>query len=233
MKAAQQAFVEALLGRADAPAALTGAERGLAAYRHNLSALAQQALAVPFTRVREALGDDEFAQLAWTFWRVHPPTSGDLGDWGGELAAFLVERAGEASGLPDLARLDWAIHRAERAADATLDATSLQLLGSLPPESLWLQLRPGVSVLAQREGAVLVWREGWRGVSEPLPAADAEFMRTVLDGDSLAGALAAAMAVKGLAGETDFDFAAWLQAALRHAWLHGVRPSPPNRIDTP
>ncbi|MFG6442549.1 DNA-binding domain-containing protein [Roseateles sp. LKC17W] len=233
MKAAQQAFVDALLGRADAPVTLTGGERGLAAYRHNLSALARQALAVPFTRVRDALGDDEFAQLAWTFWRAHPPSSGDLGEWGGALAWFLAERAGEASGLPDLARLDWAIHNAERAADAALDADSLQWLGSTPPDGLWLQLRPGVTLLAQRAGAVLVWRDGWRGVSQPLPAPDAAFMRALLDGSNLAAALEIAADVKGPGAETDFDFGAWLQAALRKAWLQAVRSTPANRIDMP
>jgi hypothetical protein len=233
MKAAQQAFVDALLGRADAPDTLTGGERGLAAYRHNLSALARQALAVPYTQVREALGEDEFAQLAWSFWRAHPPSSGDLGDWGGALAGFLAERAGEASGLPDLARLDWAIHRAERAADATLDTDSLQLLGSTPPEALWLQLRPGVTLLAQQAGAVLVWRDGWRGVSQPLPAPDAAFMHALLGGASLAAALEIAADVQGLGAESDFDFAAWLQAALRKAWLHAVRSTPTNQTDLP
>lgn len=233
MKAAQQAFVDALLGRADAPVTLTGGERGLAAYRHNLSALARQALAVPFTRVRDALGDDEFAQLAWTFWRAHPPSSGDLGEWGGALAGFLAERAGEASGLPDLARLDWAIHNAERAADAALDADSLQWLGSTPPDGLWLQLRPGVTLLTQRAGAVLVWRDGWRGVSQPLPAPDAAFMRALLDGANLAAALEFAADVKGPGAETDFDFGAWLQAALRKAWLQAVRLTPTNRTDMP
>lgn len=233
MKAAQQAFVDALLGRADAPVTLTGGERGLAAYRHNLSALARQALAVPFTRVRDALGDDEFAQLAWTFWRAHPPSSGDLGEWGGALAGFLAERAGEASGLPDLARLDWAIHNAERAADAALDADSLQWLGSTPPDGLWLQLRPGVTLLTQRAGAVLVWRDGWRGVSQPLPAPDAAFMRALLDGANLAAALEFAADVKGPGAETDFDFGAWLQAALRKAWLQAVRSTPTNRTDMP
>ena len=47
MKAQQQAFVDALLGRGEAPAGLTGGERGLAAYRNNLRALSAQALAVP------------------------------------------------------------------------------------------------------------------------------------------------------------------------------------------
>jgi hypothetical protein len=233
MKAEQQAFVDALLGRGDAPAGLTGAERGLAAYRNNLKALSAQALAVPFTRLREALGDEDFAALAWTFWRAHPPERGDLAQWGGALATFLVERAGEASGLPDLARLDWALHEAERAEDGELDAGSLALLGHMPPERLWLQLRPGVALLDQHAGPVLVWRQAWRGESCGLSGAEAAFTRALLDGEPLADALAQA-AVKGSAAETDFDFSAWLQAALQNAWLQGVRSTPlTHRTSTP
>ncbi|KQV87639.1 DNA-binding domain-containing protein [Pelomonas sp. Root1237] len=232
MKAAQQAFVDALLGRGEAPPGLTGGERGLAAYRNNLRALSAQALAVPFVRLREELGEDEFASLAWTFWRAHPPESGDLGQWGGVLEGFLLERAGEASGLPDLARLDWALHRAERAQDASLDADSLALLGTTSPDKLWLQLRPGLAVLAQSDGPVVVWRAGWRGKWQPVSAADAVFMRALIDAVNLAEALEAAT-VKGSGGETDFDFAAWLQAALHNAWLQGVRATTPNRTTTP
>ncbi|MBY0366577.1 MAG: putative DNA-binding domain-containing protein [Proteobacteria bacterium] len=222
MKAAQQALVDALLGRADMPPGLTGGARGLAAYRGNLQALSAQALAVPFGRLHEALGADEFAALAWSFWRAHPPERGDLAQWGGALEAFLVERAGEDSGLPDLARLDWALHRAERAADAELDADSLARLGDCPAESLWLQLRPGVALLAQSNGPVLVWRQGWRGRWQALTAAEAAFTRAVLDDVNLADAIGAAQ-VKGLSAAADFDFGAWLQAALQNAWLQGVR----------
>lgn len=228
MKVAQQAFVDALLGRGDAPAALTGADRGLAAYRGNLRALSAQALGVPFTRLREALGGDDFATLAWSFWRAHPPERGDLAQWGGALAGFLIERAGEDSGLPDLARLDWALHQAERAADAELDAASLSLLGSTSPEALWLQLRPGVALLAQQLGPVLVWRQGWRGEWQGLTAGEAAFMQALLDGESLAEALACSE-VKGSEPEPDFDFGDWLQAALQNAWLQGVRSEPPKR----
>lgn len=232
MKAEQQALVDAVLGRGDAPAGLTGTERGLAAYRNNLRALSAQALAVPFARLRHELGEDEFASLAWTFWRAQPPENGDLAQWGGALAAFLAERAGEASGLPDLARLDWALHQAERAADGDLDIESLSLLGTSPPESLGLVLRPGVALIAQQDGPVLVWRRGWRGEWQALSGAEAAFFAALLDGVNLADALEAA-AVKGSGVETDFDFAAWLQAALQNAWLQGVRALPPNRTTRP
>jgi len=221
MKAEQQALVDALLGRGDAPTTLKGSERGLAAYRNNLRALSAQALAVPFERVRGALGEDDFAALAWTFWRARPPECGDLAQWGGALEDFLIERAGEASGLPDLARLDWASHQAERAADAELDVPSLALLGTTPPEQLRLCLRPGAALIAQRDGPVLVWRQGWAAKSQPLSPGEAAFVQALLSDVSLADAL-----VKGSAAEVDFDFSTWLQAALQQAWLQGVRSTP-------
>ena len=49
-----------------------------------------QALAVPFARVKQALGEADFAALAWSFWRAHPPERGDLAQWGGALAGFLA-----------------------------------------------------------------------------------------------------------------------------------------------
>lgn len=221
MKAEQQAFVEALLGRGVAPAGLVGGERGAAAYRNNLKTLSAQALAVPFARLREALGEDDFAALAWSFWRAHPPERGDLAQWGGALENFLIERAGDDSGLPDLARLDWALHQAERAADAELDADSLTLLGTTPAETLWLQLRPGMALLAQSDGPVLVWRQGWRGVWRSISTGEAVFVQALLNAVNLAEAL-----VKGSDAEPDFDFSAWLQASLQNAWLQAVRSTP-------
>jgi hypothetical protein len=221
MKAEQQAFVDALLGRGAAPAGLVGSERGMAAYRNNLKALAAQALAVPFSRLHEALGADEFAAMAWSFWRAHPPERGDLAQWGGALAGFLTEHAGEDSGLPDIARLDWALHQAERAEDVELDAASLTLLGTTPAHALLLQLRPGLALLPQSDGPVLVWRQGWRGAWQAVSSGEAQFMRALLDEVNLGEAL-----VKGSSAEADFDFSAWLQASLQNAWLHGVRPTP-------
>jgi hypothetical protein len=231
MKADQQAFLDAVLGRGAAPTRLRDGRGGLDLYRNNLRALSAQALGVAFGRLRDELGDDDFASLAWTFWRHAPPVSGDLGDWGGGLADFLVERAGEASGLPDLARLDWAIHQTERSSEAPLDAASLQMLATEPPEALWLVLRPAVRLLAQRDGPVLVWRSAWRGEWRPLPVAEAAFFAAVLGGAPLATALEQAE-VKGSGGEADFDFGTWLQAALQNAWLHAVRATPPNSTTT-
>src|SRR2546423_297122 len=49
--------------------------------------------------------------------------------------------------LPDCARLDWALHRCERAADTGVDASSMARLGDTDPARLVLVLAAGVAVV--------------------------------------------------------------------------------------
>lgn len=235
----QTAFVRALRHGGEVPG-LCGLRpglslnEGLAAYRGNAQALSARALGAVFPQLQAVLGEADFAAMAWAFWRAHPPLRGDLSTWGDALAGFLTEAAGPDSGLPALAQLEWALHEAERAADAQLDAESLTLLGQAELSALRLELRPAVRLVdlcgpvaehPELAGAVLVWREGWAGRRAAVDAASAAFVRALLAGESLAAALDAA-AVKGLASADDFDFSAWLQAALRHEWLHRVVQQP-------
>ena len=147
--------------------------------------------------------------------------------------------------LADCARLDLALHRCERAAGAVFDAASLALLSSTEPARLQLRLMPGVRVLASRwpqaslhaahkgsdeslfdvarervqrwQGeAVVVARDGWRGVVHRIDAPARVFMEALVRGADLAQALVAA-------GES-FDFAAWLAEAVRRHWLREVAP---------
>ncbi|MDM4765094.1 DNA-binding domain-containing protein [Pelomonas sp. SE-A7] len=214
----QQALLAALLG-SSSPDGLTagqaGVARGLKAYRLNAQATAERALAAVYQPLKDELGDEQFAAMAWALWRRHPPVQGDLARWGAELAAFMAEQAGMPERLPEQARLLWAFHEAERAADAELDLASLQRLdGGHDPAELMLKLMPGLSLLG---GDVLVWRSGWRAVHEVLAADQAEFFRQLLSGRALGPALEATLAQHPV-----FDFAAWLQRALREPWLQAI-----------
>lgn len=226
----------------------TRAARGLEAYRANAEGSAARALGAAFGTVRQLVGSDDFAQLARAFWREQPPRRGDLGEWGEGFADWLQAHAALAPWpyLADCARLDLALHRCERAADAALDTASLRLLGSTDPAQLRLVSMPGVALLHspwpivaihrahQLDGAAAtrafaelrdaiarphaeaawVTRDGWRAVVEPLAGADLDWTESVLAGATLADAFERA----GPA----FDFAAWLQQAIRRAWLQAV-----------
>lgn len=217
----QAALLRSLIGGEPAVglgAASHGVARGLEAYRVNAQAVAARALAAVYVPLQEELGEEQFATMAWAFWRREPPERGDLACWGAGLADFMAEQAQMPAPLIDRARLQWALHEAERAADAELDAGSLQRLdGRHEASELALQLMPGLSLVPQSEGQVLVWRRGWRAVSEALPADLAHFMAALLSEQALGLALEAT-----LASHPAFDFAAWLQRALREPWLQAV-----------
>lgn len=223
----------------------TRAARGLRAYRANAGAAAEAALAAAFPTVVQLVGDESFAALARAFWQAEPPTRGDLAWFGERLPAFIEnsEQLADEPFLADCARLDWAVHRAESAADADDNAESLSLLSALDPSQLRLTLRPGTTLvvsphpvatiwLAHRSDApdrfapvreafaagrgenALVWRDGWRARVAAVGDADARFTQAVLDSATLADALARA-------GD-GFDFQTLLITALRERWLIGV-----------
>ena len=235
-----------LLAALAAPRADAATSPGLQAYRGNAHASAERALGTACPTVRALLGGESFAQLAREFWHAHPPLRGDLGEWGAALPEWIAAHSGLAEWpyLADCARLDLALHRCERAADAAFDAASLALLSSAEPAQLRLHLMPGVQVLASRwplasihaahagsdealfaaarelvqrgQGEpVVVAREGWRGVVHRIDAPGLAFMQALLDGADLARSLDAA-------GD-GFDFAAWLASALRCQWLKELR----------
>lgn len=247
----QRTLVGAILApRADAAALAlheTGerAERGLAAYRANAEALAERALGAAFGSIRAMLGDEDFAHLAAEFWRARPPRRGDVGEWGAEFAGWLEAHPAMARWpyLADCARLDFAMHTNERAADALVDADSLGLLADTDPQHLRLVLMPGTALVgsrwpivtiqrAHRSGAdadfarardaidrecaqhALVWRDGWRAAVNELDDTEAAWIASLLAGSNLASALDRAGA--------GFDFAGWLARALQQRWLKGV-----------
>ena len=248
----QQALLAALAGGAsDVPGLRESdprAARGLEAYRANAEASADRALASTFPTVRAMVGAEDFRRLARAFWHQHPPLCGDLGEWGDALPAWLAAQDSLAPWpwLGDCARLDLALQRCERAADAAFDAASLALLETTDPAQLRIELMPGSALLRSRwpiatihhahqlegnaaERAFAAVREAIAGPrAEQLLVARRGWRALVrpLDaptadwtGNLLAGvSLADALAHAG----AGFDFAAWLGTALRESWLKGI-----------
>ncbi|MBI5257969.1 MAG: putative DNA-binding domain-containing protein [Burkholderiales bacterium] len=223
------------------------AARGLQAYRHNGEAVAHRALAASHPTVAELLGDEAFAAVARSHWRAHPPTCGDMGCYGAGLADTLAQtpQLAEEPYLPDCARLDWAVHRLEVAADLHEPPQGLALLGTEHPARLAMVLRPGLVLVSSRwpvatlwqahrqhgparfaavreafaEGRgehALAWREGWRPRVSALGEAEAHFTRALLAACTVSAALDAA--------GPGFAFEPWLLQALQHGWLAAVLP---------
>lgn len=166
----QQMLLRALLGDAR-PAVVAGwlrespgagprtFERGLAAYRANAGAVAESALGAAFPTLQQLIGEESFAALARAFWQQHPPLAGDIGLWGEQLPAFVADAPSLASEpyLGDVARVEWALHLAARAADAPA-VQGLDLLGSHDPAQLHLRLVAGTAIVESAHPVVAIWQ---------------------------------------------------------------------------
>ena len=106
-------------------AGLTGARR-LQIYRNNVALNLTGALEAAYPVVRRLVGEEFFRYAAARYIARHPSRSGDLHEFGESFPAFL-ETFGPVAGLvylPDVARLEWAIHQVFHAAShPPLDAS--------------------------------------------------------------------------------------------------------------
>src|SRR5690242_17624053 len=129
----QQALLSSLLTRDERGLqgwlshAAARTQRGMQAYQANAGASAERALAASFPTVQALMGEESFAAMARAFWHANPPLRGDLAWFGEALPAFIAdsEQLADVPYLSDVARLDWLLALAERAADAKTDPTTL------------------------------------------------------------------------------------------------------------
>ena len=255
----QQMLLRALWGDAR-PGVIAGwlrdgpqrSTRGLQAYRANAGALAERALGAAFPTVAQLVGDESFAALARALWQAQPPQRGDIADWGAALPDFITAapQLADEPYLADVARLDWAVHWAEQAADGSGTVEGLPHLAEGDPATLWLRLADGVAFVASPHPVASIWqahrsdapdrfaavreafacgrgeqalvhRQGFKGRVSALPEPIAAFMQALLAGAPLGRAL-------DEAGD-EFAFDAWLAQALQQHWLQAVDlrgPSP-------
>ena len=217
--------------------------RGLKVYQANGHALAHSALQAAYPVVAQLIGDEGFADLARALWHAQPPARGDVACWGDGLAGFLQTSAQlqDEPYLPDVARVEWALHACAAAPDVEPDLTTLSLLTTHEPEHLQLRLAPGCAVVRspwpvasivgahlegspsmQEAGAQLrrgeaqdavVWRAGLRPRVRLALAGECDALQLLMGGGSLARALDAA---------PELDFGQWLPLAVQTGLVMAV-----------
>lgn len=265
LEAQQQALLQALLSpgaqAVDAPLpdelnqfiannAYPTSARGLNCYKSNAHAVAERALSAAYPVVTAILSTDSMAQLARALWHAHPPQRGDLAQWGDTLAAFVAQstQLADLPWLADVARVEWALHQADGAADAVTDLTTLALLATEDPAHLALRLAPGLQVLTSSHAVVPVLQAH----RQPTGHAQAQAIEalgsnwcpahpehalvwrvghqpahlTALPDDEAAvlSALLAGQALLPALDSGDLDFATWLPEAIQRGCVLGVRP---------
>lgn len=158
----QERMAQALAGPSPASAAWP-AER-IAIYRRNIAANYRNALAASYPVVRRLTGAAFFGAAVDAYVVAHPSRSGDLNVYGDAFGDFLVQYAPAAPlpYLPDVARLEWAIDEAHRAAEAPrVPEAMLAALASVEAErlaSLRLRLDPSCRLVTSPYPILHVWR---------------------------------------------------------------------------
>ncbi|MBB3119474.1 MNIO family bufferin maturase [Pseudoduganella violacea] len=244
LAAGQQCFAQALFAPEQAERLLpmlTGPHLAhrLALYRGNLSAAWEKALHAAYPVIAQLVGAEFFGGLARAYGRAHPSDDGDLNRFGARFAAFLADfaPAAELPYLPDMARLEWLLHRAHYAPAA--DGISAAELAAVPPETIEarrLVLHPACALSASSWAVVPLWlahqpdsaqafparmaqasyglvcRPQWKTQLVPLSAAQHAALQVLARQGSFGAALDAAFEL-----DEEFDVAGSLQQWLTHA----------------
>ncbi|NGZ87720.1 MNIO family bufferin maturase [Duganella aceris] len=249
LAAGQQLFADALFDAGRAAPALAQFKGATAArrfdlYRGNQSATWAKTLANAYPVVLALVGEDFFGGLAQAFGRAHPSDSADLNHFGARFAAFLQDfpHVADYPYLPDMARLEWALHRAHYAPWA--DGVTAQQIAALPPdqiETARLRLHPACRLLASEWAVIPLWqahqpdsgvafpaqmaapshglvaRPRWKTELVALAHAGHAALSVLERGENFGAALDAAFDI-----DEDFDVAGNLQLWLGHAVIAGI-----------
>jgi Putative DNA-binding domain len=256
----QAAFQRAVQGEPQATLLAEIVEDGLTAgarldiYRHHVLTTLTDVLMSAYPVVCCLVDPRFFAYAAHEYIREHLPTSPCLFEYGASFPAFLASfpPCRHLEYLPDVARLEWAVH-AGRYADeaAALDPTRL---AAVPPdETPWLVLRldPSVAYVGSPWPIDQIWRanqpEGEAGVPVDLAAGGVQleirrhadnvvfrsldastfvFRRALAQGQPLAEAADRALALRA-----DFPLAQAVRDLLEDGIAMDLAPmSPPTEV---
>lgn len=216
------------------------AARYLQVYRNNVFENLANALKAVYPVVERLVGAGFFGYAADGYIRHQPPTSGNLHDFGDSFAEFLsnFEPARELVYLPDVARLEWAWHRAFHAAEHA--PLAIERLAAVPSEQygkLCFKLHSSAQLIASDYPILRIWqvnqpeyaddiavnltdggarllvaRPALEVVIESLSAGDDALLRAFTAGQHFEAASAMA-----LAAQPDYDLAAALRRYVASA----------------
>jgi hypothetical protein len=165
----QLRFAETILGTDDAVLpvgffSVDDAAPRVSVYRNNVFSNYRNALGATYPVVCRLVGKAFFDAAADAFVRARPSTSGDLNIYGGDLGDFLASYpyAADLPYLAEVARLEWVIDEAQRAAKR--ERTSYEVLAALaaiPAEllpSITIGLDPSCGLVVSSLPLLHIWR---------------------------------------------------------------------------
>lgn len=216
-------------------------EHRFALYRGNLSATWDKTLSAAYPVVRMLVGEEFFGGLSKAYGHAHPSESGDLNAFGAHFDEFLrhFPHVADYPYLPDMAALEWALHRAHYAPAAS--GITAQQLAAVSPEHMEtarLTLHPACRLLSSDWATIPLWlahqagssidfpanmeapsyaviaRPDWKAQVVPLDKAGHAALHVLQEGGDFGAALDAAFDI-----DEAFDVAGALQQWLAHALI--------------
>jgi Putative DNA-binding domain len=148
------------------------ARAGLAVYRHHVLTTLTATLAAAYPVVCRLVDRRFFAYAADAFIRGHLPTEPCLAEYGAGFPDFLASfpACGSLPYLPDVARLEWAVHTAAQHSDAaSLDLARLRRVEPRDMAQLRFVPDPSVALLASPWPVDKIWQAHQEGTIEALP----------------------------------------------------------------
>lgn len=238
----QQRFAAAVLAPAqiaEVAADLRAADVSarMAVYRGNLLGSWHKALTNAYPVIGQLVGDEFLGALAAEYGATQASADGDLNAFGAGFAAFLdtFPHVADLPYLPDMARLEWLVHRAHYAPDAPpLDATAFAALTPEQFAATRLTPHPAAAAFTSRWAVVPLWlahqagsgvafpsidvpshglvcRPGWRATVLAEGKAGYAMLARLTRGETVAAALDAALAID-VAFESGAALQRWLAA---------------------
>jgi len=137
------------------------AEARLRIYQHHVTTTLTAVLESTFPVVRRLVDARFFAYAADSYIRQHPPSQPCLAEYGAPLPAFLAAfpPCQTHAYLPDVARLEWAIHVARQADEAApLDVTQVSTIPVETLPRLVFRFHPSVSFVASPWPIDRIWQ---------------------------------------------------------------------------
>ena len=133
----------------------------LAIYRESILGGMSKALAEVYPVCRQLVGDAFFDHMADAYVLQYVSTTADITCYGEQLAEFIenFEAAGSVPYLADVARLEWAWHRAINAADEpVLSARELNQVAGADYAGIRLQLQNSTTLLRSPYPILHIWQ---------------------------------------------------------------------------
>jgi hypothetical protein len=133
---------------------------GMEVYRRGLQENRAGALSAAYPVVGRLVGEAFFREAAARYGDAFPSRSGDLHQYGGHFAQFLAgyPHAAQLEYLPDVARLEWAVHESHHAPDGpAFDFTALAAIEPAAYASLTLAFSPAFRRVASAHPIHALW----------------------------------------------------------------------------